>query len=139
MVRQVCVHAARCSCTLPKYPCARFRPRNGARSAHRRTSCGSRNLHPTTPCHGRDLGLAGRVLVRDKAAAASTSDSALGSGLTHRLVKIDRPILRIPMLAIHLQRDIHTAGFKPNLQVGGRPQLEDSCGVAARRECLCME
>ena len=56
----------------------------------------------------RDLGMAGRVLVR-------TPDNP--SVITHRLVKIDRPILRIPMLAIHLQRDIHTAGFKPNLQV----------------------
>jgi aspartyl aminopeptidase len=58
----------------------------------------------------RDLGLAGRVLVR-----ATSADG--GEIMQHRLVKIERPIMRIPMLAIHLQRDIHTAGFKPNLQV----------------------
>lgn len=62
--------------------------------------------------YDRDLGLAGRVLVRD----------AQG-GMSQRLVKLDKPLLRIPMLAIHLQRDIHTAGFKPNLQSNFSPLL----------------
>ncbi len=107
--------------------------------------------------YDRDLGLAGRVLVREEA-----------GGMSHRLVKINRPLLRIPMLvrnterlgwldspehvcgplvasqafrgshgrcrcgctvplvppqAIHLQRDIHTAGFKPNLQTNFAPVL----------------
>jgi len=61
----------------------------------------------------RDLGLAGRVLVR----------GGEGEQIQHRLVRIDRPILRIPMLAIHLQRDIHSAGFKPNLQTNFAPVL----------------
>lgn len=39
---------------------------------------------------------------------------AADGSLSHRLVKIDKPIMRIPMLAIHLQRDIGSAGFKPN-------------------------
>jgi aspartyl aminopeptidase len=43
----------------------------------------------------RDLGLAGRVLVQD------------GSKLQHKLVKVDKPVLRIPMLAIHLQRSLY--------------------------------
>lgn len=64
----------------------------------------------------RDLGLAGRVLVRTKTASGEEA-------MQHRLVKIDRPILRIPMLAIHLQRDIHTNGFKPNLQSNFAPVL----------------
>ncbi|KAF8062686.1 aspartyl aminopeptidase [Scenedesmus sp. PABB004] len=59
----------------------------------------------------RDLGLAGRVLVRD------------GAKLTHRLVKVDRPVLRIPMLAIHLQRNLYTEGFKPNFQDHLKPVL----------------
>lgn len=57
----------------------------------------------------RDLGLAGRVLVRQQAAADGTdggSGSSSGGKLQHRLVKIDRPVLRIPMLAIHLQRNL---------------------------------
>lgn len=35
-------------------------------------------------------------------------------------VHVPKPILRIPMLAIHLQRDLSTAGFNPNKQVGSR-------------------
>ncbi|KAI1281246.1 aspartyl aminopeptidase-like protein [Xylaria sp. FL0933] len=48
----------------------------------------------------RDLSLAGRMLVRD------------GKGnFVQRLVKIDRPIIRIPTLAIHLDR---SPEFNPN-------------------------
>eukprot|EP00199_Chlamydomonas_sp_CCMP681_P000378 CAMPEP_0119116542 /NCGR_PEP_ID=MMETSP1180-20130426/52340_1 /TAXON_ID=3052 ORGANISM="Chlamydomonas cf sp, Strain CCMP681" /NCGR_SAMPLE_ID=MMETSP1180 /ASSEMBLY_ACC=CAM_ASM_000741 /LENGTH=537 /DNA_ID=CAMNT_0007105703 /DNA_START=126 /DNA_END=1739 /DNA_ORIENTATION=- len=62
----------------------------------------------------RDLGLAGRVLVRG-------SD---GTSITQRLVKVARPIMRIPMLAIHLQpAEFRTTGFKPNLQTNFAPLL----------------
>jgi len=40
----------------------------------------------------RDLSIAGRVVIADK-----------GGNFTSKLVKIDRPILRIPTLAIHCQ------------------------------------
>ena len=53
----------------------------------------------------RDLGLAGRVLVRG-------GDDAIVS----RLVGIDRPLLRIPQLAIHLDRDVNDKGLVLNRQ-----------------------
>ncbi|MDH4146187.1 MAG: M18 family aminopeptidase [Acidimicrobiia bacterium] len=49
----------------------------------------------------RDLGLCGRVAVR-------------GRGLA--LVRIDRPVLRIPQLAIHLDREINEKGLLLNRQ-----------------------
>ena len=49
----------------------------------------------------RDLGLAGRVSLR---------------GRRLELVKIDRPIARIPQLAIHLDRDVNSKGLVLNPQ-----------------------
>ncbi|KAI1117088.1 aspartyl aminopeptidase-like protein [Nemania sp. NC0429] len=61
----------------------------------------------------RDLSLAGRVLVRD------------GKGnFVQRLVKIDRPIVRIPTLAIHLDR---SSEFNPNKET----ELFPIAGLAA--------
>jgi aspartyl aminopeptidase len=48
----------------------------------------------------RDLSVAGRVLIKDD-----------NGGFEQRLVKVDKPILRIPTLAIHLNR---AAEFNPN-------------------------
>ena len=52
----------------------------------------------------RDLGLAGRVVVR-------TPD-----GPQVRLIRVHRPLLRVPQLAIHLDPDIRTAGLKLDAQ-----------------------
>jgi aspartyl aminopeptidase len=59
----------------------------------------------------RDLGLSGRVVVRD------------GSGLVERLVRVDRPLLRIPQLAIHLDREVNEKGLVLNRQVHLTPLL----------------
>jgi aspartyl aminopeptidase len=47
----------------------------------------------------RDLGLSGRVALRGS------------GGPEMRLVKIDRPLLRVPQLAIHLDRDVNEKGL----------------------------
>jgi aspartyl aminopeptidase len=52
----------------------------------------------------RDLGLSGRVVVRD------------GDGTSERLLLVDRPLFRIPQLAIHLDREITTSGLLLNAQ-----------------------
>jgi aspartyl aminopeptidase len=52
----------------------------------------------------RDLGLAGRVAV------------AVGGGVEVRLLRIDRPLLRVPQLAIHLDREVTTKGLKLDRQ-----------------------
>ncbi len=49
----------------------------------------------------RDLGLAGRLTLKD------------GSS---RLVNIDRPLLRVPQLAVHLDRSVSTDGLKLDKQ-----------------------
>jgi len=51
----------------------------------------------------RDLGLSGRVVVRSEGARGEV-----------RLFRDDRPLLRIPQLAIHLDRDVNTVGLKLN-------------------------
>jgi len=59
----------------------------------------------------RDLSLAGKVIVRTE------------SGFETRLVAIPRPILRIPNLAIHLNREVNEAGFAPNKESHTVPVL----------------
>ena len=52
----------------------------------------------------RDLGLAGRVVVRE------------GGQLRERLLRVDRPVLRVPQLAIHLGPEIVADGLKLDAQ-----------------------
>lgn len=49
----------------------------------------------------RDLGVAGRLLTRSP-----------GAEPTAHLVRVDEPWLRVPQLAIHLDRDVNTAGVR---------------------------
>lgn len=76
----------------------------------------------------RDLSVAGRVIVSKKD----------GSGYESRLVRIDRPICRVPTLAIHLDRTVND-GFKVNtenhlppvLATAIKAKLEESKAPAA--------
>jgi len=52
----------------------------------------------------RDLGLSGRVMVRGPAGPES------------RLLLVDRPLLRVPQLAIHLDREVNSKGLLLNPQ-----------------------
>ncbi|KAL2539845.1 Zn-dependent exopeptidase superfamily protein [Abeliophyllum distichum] len=49
--------------------------------------------------------------------------SSSKSGYLMKLVKIKRPLLRVPTLAIHLNRTVNTDGFKPNLETHLIPLL----------------
>jgi aspartyl aminopeptidase len=52
----------------------------------------------------RDLGLSGRVVVRD------------GAGTAEHLLVIAEPILRVAQLAVHLDREVNESGVKLNAQ-----------------------
>ena len=58
----------------------------------------------------RDLGLSGRVAVRE-------SDGSVGL----RLFRDDRPLLRVPQLAVHLDREINDKGLLLNRQLHLNP------------------
>jgi aspartyl aminopeptidase len=66
----------------------------------------------------RDLSLAGRVLIKQ-----------CDGTYVHNLVKIDRPILRIPTLAIHLDRSVNDS-FTFNKEV----QLTPILALSAEKE-----
>jgi aspartyl aminopeptidase len=52
----------------------------------------------------RDLSLAGRVVLKN------------GAGQETRLLRFERPLLRLPNLAIHMNRDVNEQGLKLNKQ-----------------------
>jgi len=70
----------------------------------------------------RDLSLAGRVILRvtNKKSSKIVYDKSLPSldnnGCVTRLVKFNRPLLRIPQLAIHLNRSVNEKGLVLNPQ-----------------------
>ena len=68
----------------------------------------------------RDLGVAGRVLVR-----RPDAETPGESRVSHELVKIERPVMRIPSLAIHLDRSLND-GFKVNFQQHMAPVIADA-------------
>lgn len=60
----------------------------------------------------RDLSVAGRVILKGN-----------DGSFLHKLVKVERPLLRVPTLAIHLDRTVNSDGFKPNLETQLVPLL----------------
>jgi aspartyl aminopeptidase len=62
----------------------------------------------------RELGISGRLSVRD------------GSGVAHRLVRIDAPLLRVPQLAIHLAEDRAAVKLDPQRHVNAVWGLGDT-------------
>lgn len=79
----------------------------------------------------RDLGLAGRVFVREP-------NAPTGAAPRLRMVDIRRPLLRVPSLAIHLNRELRDTGLSLDRQKHMPPVLGlapaegvDSAGLAA--------
>jgi aspartyl aminopeptidase len=96
----------------------------------KRSSKSSKSIQIGAECYGgglwhtwfdRDLGLSGRVFVRRK----NDHDSAI----EQRLVKIDRAVLRIPNLAIHLQ----TADERKAFTVNKEDHLSPILAMAAQK------
>jgi aspartyl aminopeptidase len=68
----------------------------------------------------RDLGISGRLSMRE------------GSGIGHRLVRIDDPILRVPQLAIHLAEDRASLKLDPQRHVNAVWGIGDKPGSFLR-------
>lgn len=101
-------------------PCFKVKPKSKV-SAHGYLQLG-------VECYGgglwhtwfdRDLTVAGRVVIRRED----------GKHVV-RLVSIPRPILRIPNLAIHLSRNVHTEGFKVNKETDTTPIIATQLAAA---------
>ncbi len=75
----------------------------------------------------RDLGLAGRVALRGETEQLRT-----------RLLRMDDLSIRVPNLAIHLNREIRTEGFKANAQQHMVPLL-GLAGAPSLRELLAQQ
>lgn len=72
----------------------------------------------------RDLGLSGRVAVRDAGARG---------GVGQRLWRVDEPVLRVSQLAIHLDRTVRSEGLQLNDQAHLAPHWGLGLETGARR------
>lgn len=72
----------------------------------------------------RDLSVAGRVILKD------------GHGsFSHKLVKVRRPLLRVPTLAIHLDRLLPISSFNYGLFQFIHIQMHDELHLTVRHDC----
>ncbi|KAL4358664.1 hypothetical protein HN51_030074 [Arachis hypogaea] len=95
-------------------PCLKLKPRSAStKSAYLMVNVQTYGGGLWHTWFDRDLSVAGRVIVR----------SGSGNAYLHKLVKVKRPLLRIPTLAIHLDRTVNQDGFKPNLETHLLPLL----------------
>lgn len=72
----------------------------------------------------RDLGLSGRVAVRD---------AEVPGGVSHCLWRVDDPVLRVSQLAIHLDRTVRSEGLQLNEQAHLAPHWGLGLEASARR------
>lgn len=77
----------------------------------------------------RDLGLSGRVYLRN-------GDTEISE---EHLFHIDRPLLRVPQLAIHLNREIHEEGLRLNPQLHMSPIVGSLDASPGFHEMLAQE
>ncbi|XP_052874215.1 probable aspartyl aminopeptidase [Gossypium arboreum] len=73
----------------------------------------------------RDLTVAGRAMIREEKGGSVS--------YSHRLVRIEEPIMRVPTLASHLDRGVND-GFKVNTQSHLLPVLATSVKVELNKE-----
>ncbi|CBZ50211.1 hypothetical protein NCLIV_006860 [Neospora caninum Liverpool] len=95
-------------------PCLRLRPNSNVKKEGIQqvgVECYGGGLWHTW--FDRGLGVAGKVVVKAKD----------GSALTEKLIRIDRPILVLPNLAIHLQSAEEISAFKINKEIHLQPVL----------------
>ncbi|KAJ3683142.1 hypothetical protein LUZ60_013369 [Juncus effusus] len=94
-------------------PCLKLKPNSAS------TKSGFQTLNVQTYGSGlwhtwfdRDLSLAGRVILRDS-----------NGSFKQKLVRVRKPLIRVPTLAIHLDRTVNSEGFKPNIETHLVPLL----------------
>jgi aspartyl aminopeptidase len=111
-------------------PNLRVKPRS------KRSAKGAKSIQLGVECYGgglwhtwfdRDLGLSGRVMTSSSAAGKETGSMA--RTIEQKLVKIDRALLRIPNLAIHLQ----TADERKAFAVNKEDHLSPILAMAAQK------
>uniref|UniRef100_A0ACD6ASB8 Uncharacterized protein n=1 Tax=Avena sativa TaxID=4498 RepID=A0ACD6ASB8_AVESA len=103
-------------------PCLKLKPRSASfKSGHQMINVQTYGGGLWHTWFDRDLTLAGRVILK-----------AADGSFVHKLVKASRPLIRVPTLAIHLDRTVNSDGFKPNLENHLAPLLatkyEDTTG-----------